>query len=514
MRSKALASFLGSMCLFFGLWFVTTMPFQTHGLPLSSPWEMTWEENLELVRPPFYRLIEQPRDTRLSTHFSRADLGRANTLYLPRPYCHGLRIEINGFEVTHFGDFEERSANIWNSVIKVPIPLALIKDTNQLTLIMANLHDVGFGGIPYLGEYKKLLHRDIFVRFLDQELYLFAIGGSLLLGLILLLVSMGVPDHKKVFRYLGLSTLLASVFFLDYQFRLSTGATEPFLLFRKVVNGSGYLATFFLLLGTEYLLLGNPKLARWMVWPTWIAIFAFFIQPTHGSFVAISNLTNFIILVNPIIVIVWVVKKWYVPLIFPMCFLGCTIAHTVFKTIFPEKSQPYLLVYGVLICILYFGVYLVESYKKSFLKLKTSSLLDPLTQAFNRGVLGKHRFEQGDSLAMIDIDGFKQLNDTYGHEYGDQVLVKLVDTFKKTLRKSDLIIRFGGDEFMLLFHQCPEAKAFSILTQSIQELKTKFPDNEISFSFGVAEIKDDFNHALILADKALYKMKSQTTKLW
>lgn len=95
---------------------------------------------------------------------------------------------------------------------------------------------------------------------------------------------------------------------------------------------------------------------------------------------------------------------------------------------------------------------------------------DALTGVYNRRYFEEKikttRFSAG--VAMIDLDDFKIYNDTYGHEAGDMVLDTVVQIIKKNIRKSDILIRYGGDEFLLLL---PDIKgdAFEIKLRQIQE---------------------------------------------
>jgi hypothetical protein len=99
---------------------------------------------------------------------------------------------------------------------------------------------------------------------------------------------------------------------------------------------------------------------------------------------------------------------------------------------------------------------------------------DPLTGAFNwRGFRTRleeeharsRRFDRRFSLAYLDIDDFKGVNDTYGHREGDQMLVTLVRVLKERLRHTDLAARLGGDEFAVLFPETTASEVHEALTQ-------------------------------------------------
>ena len=122
------------------------------------------------------------------------------------------------------------------------------------------------------------------------------------------------------------------------------------------------------------------------------------------------------------------------------------------------------------------------------------------------------------SVALLDIDNFKQLNDTLGHQGGDEALVHLTKVIKETLRPTDSVARYGGEEFLIILPDTGMKEAMEILERLQRELTRKFflHNNErklITFSAGVAlrtegEVKEDL---IARADKAMYYAK-QTGK--
>jgi len=115
------------------------------------------------------------------------------------------------------------------------------------------------------------------------------------------------------------------------------------------------------------------------------------------------------------------------------------------------------------------------------------------------------------SLVMLDIDFFKNVNDTYGHSAGDKVLIQVSHLLLKTLRNIDIVCRWGGEEFVLLLPTASLEQAAS-LAQKLRECMHKLDIDDIeaiSASFGVSEVKigDDMQGVINRADKALYLAK-------
>ena len=140
---------------------------------------------------------------------------------------------------------------------------------------------------------------------------------------------------------------------------------------------------------------------------------------------------------------------------------------------------------------------------------KELSSVDPLTKLQNRRVLGNvHGY---DSVIIGDIDFFKDINDTYGHNVGDMVLVEISSILKRYVRDGDVVCRWGGEEFLILLKHCNLSNAAykaGQLRLAIASLKEKF-GFDITMSFGVSEIGvRDLKEAVAEADEAMYKSKT------
>lgn len=133
---------------------------------------------------------------------------------------------------------------------------------------------------------------------------------------------------------------------------------------------------------------------------------------------------------------------------------------------------------------------------------------DPLTGLGNRRGLTRVRtLRNMDSIAMVDLDHFKQVNDTYGHADGDRILVAFSRTLRQHLRSSDLVFRLGGEEFLLIM---PATTPEGVLT-ALENLRQRWHSERmhpVTFSAGVATVeKGDLSAAILSADTALYAAK-------
>ncbi len=158
-------------------------------------------------------------------------------------------------------------------------------------------------------------------------------------------------------------------------------------------------------------------------------------------------------------------------------------------------------------------------------QLKRLALIDPLTELWNRRAFDDaldrqcalvSRHHNAAALAMIDIDHFKQINDTYGHSAGDRVLQQLASHLKKIVRKEDMCARLGGEEFGILMPACEPESAVVVIERALQRVATDRFDLDdgravsISFSAGIAAIETDAAADALLehADAAMYQAKS------
>lgn len=149
---------------------------------------------------------------------------------------------------------------------------------------------------------------------------------------------------------------------------------------------------------------------------------------------------------------------------------------------------------------------------------------DPLTGAFNwRGFRTRleeeharsRRFDRRFSLAYLDIDDFKRVNDTRGHSEGDRLLVTLVRVLKDRLRHTDVVARLGGDEFAVLFPETTASEVHDAFLQLRHQLTRRMQESgwPVSFSIGVVyfeELPETPEQALAISDALMYRVKRST----
>ena len=162
----------------------------------------------------------------------------------------------------------------------------------------------------------------------------------------------------------------------------------------------------------------------------------------------------------------------------------------------------------------------VDAQKREELTLMDQLRSDTLTGALNRGafmeaanaVFAQPRNGGLHALVMVDVDHFKQINDRFGHGYGDRVLSRVCDLLRNALRADDLVGRIGGDEFVLLLKNVVNREALQAKIENLcQQLNQRIGENiVVSCSFGAAACPIDgmgFEELYWKADTALYAAK-------
>lgn len=159
---------------------------------------------------------------------------------------------------------------------------------------------------------------------------------------------------------------------------------------------------------------------------------------------------------------------------------------------------------------------IIKDNKISLLEEKISCLVkstnkDFLTGLYNRSIADE-AYINSSSIIMCDVDNFKKINDFYGHNFGDLVLKEISVILKDSVRSSDYVLRWGGEEF-LIFVSCDLNGAYNLadrIRKKVKKICISYGDtciSDISMSFGISSISSSFISDVELADSALYKSK-------
>ena len=165
--------------------------------------------------------------------------------------------------------------------------------------------------------------------------------------------------------------------------------------------------------------------------------------------------------------------------------------------------------------------------EQSLKRVEEVAATDPLTGLYNRRHFGKvldqlfaeaQRYDTDLSCVMIDLDGYKLLNDSFGHQLGDQLLVVAAKAIMANLRRMDVAARYGGDEFVLLLPRAGGTEASSVVSRIRDDFRHASAallrrNTGVTMSIGIASMRADHvsgtEQLVALADAAMYRAKAK-----
>lgn len=202
------------------------------------------------------------------------------------------------------------------------------------------------------------------------------------------------------------------------------------------------------------------------------------------------------------------------------------VSHLYPQTVVPHSGPSALLIDLLVAAVLSFtglsilAVYISAAFEDNRQALIELSLRDSLTGVYNRRFMSDYLHaaltacrQEGNSfrLLMLDIDNFKSINDTFGHGFGDQVLLACVDAMQGALRTGDIVVRQGGEEFVVILLPEHSSAAIPIADSICQTISTlQFPNAaEVTVSIGIAESQptDTVDTLLDRVDRCMYYAK-------
>lgn len=169
----------------------------------------------------------------------------------------------------------------------------------------------------------------------------------------------------------------------------------------------------------------------------------------------------------------------------------------------------------------------ISKWKFNECQLKMSAAIDEMTGAYNRksgleeleNIMTRADSSKTHCIAFIDIDGLKPINDNYGHSEGDYAIKTIANVLLSSVRDSDVVCRYGGDEFMIIFKNSEEDAAEKIITRmcdKLKELENKTPKPyTMSFSYGITAFSNCTDSAYNItdllkeADQKMYQYKTK-----
>lgn len=209
-------------------------------------------------------------------------------------------------------------------------------------------------------------------------------------------------------------------------------------------------------------------------------------------------------------------------------YIHSTVSSDNFWTL--ATSSEFLMRFFPFLLVAYIITMLSSDIQKGFNRLKVSAETDELTTLFNRRALYQIasklfkyaiRHKSTVSLIMIDVDNLKVVNDKYGHDAGNLLLINISDSISSVLRGEDIAARYGGDEFIVVLPDCGLDKAQGVaqrIIDNFQQAHFRYQgvEIELSASMGIAacpEHASSVEDVIQCADKAMYASKKSGSNL-
>lgn len=484
-------------------------------------WQIKTNENdWQEVRLPFIETIRPERPIlELRTSFPKVD---ADTLVIPRQSGNAIEVRLNGKLIYLMGDFAQPTANLWNYVhlLRLPEPLA---EENLLEARIASIYFAsGLNSVPFLCRYNECVGRVTLLNWIYSDASNMVFGAGFLTGLILVAIAFIRRRLVSPEFFVGLALLLGVFFLQDLPFRLTLGNISTFLWFKKAFVISGYLAALSFLYGVELQYWKRINFVRWMTIVAAILTLAIVLAPDVYSITSIQTYANAGLLTSLVVVVGMIILSKQTPswLLFPATLLMLSLL-LIMIALPLGITWPIMVPTIFIMTTIAVGLRLILEYNQLFyenIHLQRMKNLDPLTGALNRNVLPELRANYHDYIAMIDLDGFKSINDRFGHAFGDQVLAEFIRVVRQNLRQNDLVIRFGGDEFILVLNGLPKtqqgyAEVVSIFERIRKQYAALHSDILLGFSYGIAAIDTTIGEAIKAADRQMYLSKEANKKI-
>ncbi len=439
-------------------------------------------------------------------------------------------IYFNGDHIETYGDMANARSHIYNSIGSFSISKDKIKDVNTLEINVNALYMVGLEKAPagiVDGETARKISGSLSFR--TQGMTLIGIG-VFLLGFIVTLMMIFLSDKKNLsLLYFMISIVFLSVYSLD--FMTFTQLAIPYIVFKKIIIFSIFACIFFLGISVSKMFESKISYIYSSVIFALITIAVFII----GDIILFKRIYDIMFPLISLNFIIWIIvaakhiKEKDEAIILLCSFVNLTlivlsdiIQLLILGGTLSTSIFTHTLVFSlILISLLYLEInrrnLAIEHETRQSSHFYQQAITDPMTGAFNlKHTMSLLSLENPPyTLVMLDVDDFKLVNDKYGHPAGDYLLKYLVRKMLDEFRDTDIVGRYGGDEFIIVLRGCSEKNAFDIMNRfrmHIENDRVRFGSDTIAItlSVGVAhcDTKETMDSIVTYADEALYRAKN------
>ncbi|MCX8014291.1 MAG: GGDEF domain-containing protein, partial [Rectinema sp.] len=408
-------------------------------------------------------------------------------------------------------------------------------DHNTITAQILGLYEAGISHLPYLVRVSANKFHLAWLSFLTRRLVILLTGSILVLGFILLFTRVEKTVLSNSRLILGLASFLTALFLTDFM----NLEYLPFTLlaFKKIVVIARHVASIVFMLG--FLQLIERKLdffSRLFIAIQMLCSLVLLYPPTVHLLKQFYTFTYLTLIPMPLYLLYLLFNKGFKKRAYSILLCGVALAtcagvrDAIIPLLYPGAT--YYSHFGFMLLIIsaswfivldelnHFRLFMQERSKSE--QYRKESQQDPLTGVYNRSMLeaARSNLHSDYSIIIIDIDDLKEINDTFGHPTGDFVLRNLASRIQNLVRYDDLIIRYGGDEFLAILPRCSTERLVLLETRFRDEFaRTQIPMSDgrelaYSVSVGSAHVSsldkpslNALDEAIIRADTRMYDNK-------
>jgi len=473
------------------------------------------------------------RDYRYKAILNKAEftkLGDGNyRLLIYRLADNAHEVYFNGVLIGAAGDKNKLNSNLWNGLFNYTISGGLVRSQNDLEIVTSSIYRTGLSTIPIYIVHESIAPALVSkLNFFGDRLILFSIGFMMFSSVLSLLMYSSKSEKSRVYLYIAIGSFFGGIYFVDYL--VFEHIAIPYLLYKKITIGSLFFAIG--LYGYAISLYFDSLIAKYAGHCLTIGtVFILFISTNMIMFKHIYTYWYYVAIIN---LLIWIglsllnVKKSNNAYIFLLSFTTITVYALIAASMdivgdYFEINSPvvYIMVFAMIpVLLVYEGMSeqdrLLVVEKDLRQKEFFNAITDKLTGVWNQRYLAMLLTEnlRHYTMALLDIDNFKEINDTYGHAVGDEILKAVADIIKKTIRKSDKVCRYGGDEFVIILVNSDIVEGYNLMEkvrQKISEFSMEHNGQSVQvtvsigmdFDEGTKDLKDMFQDV----DSRLYVAK-------
>ncbi|MDH5655674.1 MAG: diguanylate cyclase [Spirochaetia bacterium] len=496
-----------SFVLFYAIFAAYDFLYEPRGVIISDDWEDVVINSASLkeaeqlsTKIPFYYSLKDGIKISLT---NQIEWSSGDLLVIPRVCGNQLRVYVDDQKIYQYGT-DDISANMWTGFHYVELPTNL--SSGKLKFEMTGQHEAGMISKPYIVTQNGNIAFLFFSKLIINNIYSISIGVYTAFIMLFSFFALASKEHRSAYIFFMVSGLPATFYNFEFMLRESSGNADEYLLIKKLLTATGILCSWLFMSGIELLYRKKLKIAFFLL-PLTIGLDVYLLIQEDLYALRSANLYAIAFsFINWGFMLYFAFRLKDQAVLFMLSFFIFVTLYSYLNVVF-NFSPIFLFHFSFLSVITCLALLATQDYvnvNRNYQEIKKKSLIDPLTGAYNRNIMDELKYEFGDRIVVVDLDGFKTVNDTHGHDVGDKLLKLCVNIFKKNIRKDDLIIRFGGDEFIIILRKNASTDIIKRVKQEFEDVSAEY---HLSFSFGEAVLEESVDKAVLEADKLMYMNK-------